>query len=198
MKRIFVSQRVDIHSDYGERRDALDQKWSELLYELNCICIPVPNHAGTVVKMLDVMHPDGILLTGGNNPIKYGGNAPERDNTDSILISFAVDNNIPLLGVCRGMQSIVIYFGGTLDNVNGHIAVRHTLDNRREVNSFHSYSPASLSDFLVPLAHSDDGKIESIKHKTLPIMGIMWHPEREPVFQPEDMNIFGKLFEDRI
>jgi len=197
MKRIFVSQRVDVHSGYGERRDALDQKWSELLFELGCICFPIPNYGCTVVEMLKMMQPDGIVLTGGNNPEKYGGSAPERDTTDNVLISYAVDNNIPLLGVCRGMQSIVIYFGGTLHEVKGHIAVRHILDNGLEVNSFHAYSPASLSEIMEPLAHSADGEIESIKHKTLPILGIMWHPERETLFQISDMNMIRKLLEDR-
>lgn len=43
--------------------------------------------------------------------VEYGGNAPERDAVDHKLIELCIKNNIPVYGFCRGMQSILDYFG---------------------------------------------------------------------------------------
>ena len=192
MKRILVSQRVDVVESYMERRDALDQKWAELLWEAGCVGLPVPNHAPMLAEILKSLTVDGILLTGGNTPADYGGAAPERDTVDKLLISHAVNNKIPLLGVCRGMQSVVLYFGGTLHTVEEHIAVRHDISISRNVNSYHKYAPAKLPEDLIIVAQAIDNEIEYIKHKKLPISGIMWHPERESPFALEDIEIFRK------
>jgi len=194
MKKIFISQRVDIHPDYGERRDAIDQMWAKLIFELGFCCVPIPNHPEIAKEMLKDIPPYGILLSGGNTPQQYGGNAPERDATDNVLIGYAVSNNTPLLGVCRGMQSIVLYFGGSLKKTENHIAVRHTLNNGFDVNSFHAYSPHELTNDIIPVACSQDGEIEYIKHKILPITGIMWHPERETPFKENDILLMKSIF----
>lgn len=194
MKCIFVSQRVDVHPDYGERRDALDQQWSRLLWKLGYLCVPVPNDARIVSEMLKSTPSDGMLLSGGNSHVKYGGTAPERDAVDELLISHAMYNTIPLLGVCRGMQSIVLHFGGSLKMVAGHVATRHLLDCGREVNSYHEYSPEMLPDILSIEAKAEDGKVEWIMHKSSPICGIMWHPEREASLEADDAELIRKVF----
>ena len=194
MKTILVSQRVDIIESYKERRDALDQKWADFLWEAGLIGIPVFNHASSLNEILNSINIDGILLTGGNSPVEYGGSAPERDNTDTLLITHAIKNNIPLLGVCRGMQSIVIHFGGTLHKVEGHVAKRHNLDSSREVNSYHEYAPDKLSIELDIISKADDQVIEHIKHKNLSLAGIMWHPERETPFNKKDIELFNTIF----
>ena len=196
MKRILLSQRVDVIESYQERRDALDQRWAQLLWESGCIALPVFNYGPMLDGLLKTMPVDGILLSGGNTPAAYGGSAPERDATDEFLISHALKNNMPLLGVCRGMQSIVIYFGGTLRKVEGHIAARHDVDINRNVNSYHEFAPDALPDDLLALAYAADGEIEYIRHKKLPIMGIMWHPERDACFAPEDIELIRKLWGD--
>ena len=83
MKLIFVTQRIDEAVSYAERRDALDQRWAVLLEKLGCAALPVPNHPKTAAALLERVRPDGILLTGGNDPASCGGNAPERDETDA-------------------------------------------------------------------------------------------------------------------
>ena len=197
MKRVLISQRVDVIESYRERRDALDQRWAELLWEAGCIGLPVPNHSPTLKALLKLFPVDGILLTGGNTHVKYGGAAPERDEVEELLISYSIRSNTPLLGVCRGMQSVVLYFGGTLHKVEGHVAVRHDLSTGRSVNSYHEYTPNILPDELTALAQTEDKKIEYIVHKKLPIAGIMWHPEREPSFVPADIELIQNLFAGR-
>jgi len=194
MKKILVSQRVDVIESYNERRDALDQNWARFLYEAGIIGLPVFNHNETIKELLPSFQINGILLTGGNSHANYGGTAPERDNTDNLLISYAIENKIPLLGVCRGMQSIVIYFQGVLHKVSGHIAVRHDIDINRNVNSYHEYSALSLPDSLEVISKSKDGEIEYIKHKEYSLTGIMWHPERENPFNKDDIFLFKTIF----
>jgi putative glutamine amidotransferase len=197
-KILFASQRVDSIKDYQERRDALDQRWAELFWQMGLLLQPVPNHAQTVTALLDKFHPDGILLTGGNDPVAYKGNAPERDEVDTLLIDYAVRNKKPILGVCRGMQSIIAHFGGTLKKIDGHIAVTHNVDGEinREVNSYHAYTVDTLPDVCRVLARSSDGTIESVQHITLPIMAMMWHPERVDPFSKDDLKLIRHFFDN--
>jgi putative glutamine amidotransferase len=124
----------------------------------------------------------------------YGGNAPERDATDEVLIEHAIKNNIPLIGICRGMQSILCHFGGTLKTVENHVAVRHKIRGEisREVNSYHGFCAEEIPDRLEMLAIAPDDTIEAVRHKQYQILGIMWHPERENPFQREDKELIIK------
>jgi putative glutamine amidotransferase len=117
---------------------------------------------------------------------------------DSALIDMAIKKNIPLYGFCRGMQSILVYFGNSLTNISGHVAVRHMVNGSigsREVNSYHNQACVALNDdSLKIMEQSDDGVIEAVKHNKYPIMGTMWHPERENPFRIDDVEMVRKLF----
>lgn len=196
MRRVFITQRVDVSESHGERRDALDQRWAPFLLETTAIAVPVPNHRSSVAALIERLPPDGIVLTGGNSPVGHGGDAPERDEVDALLTAHARDRAIPLIGVCRGMQSIALFFGGTLKPVAGHVATRHALHGNmvRSVNSYHNLAIDLLPPCLEVLARSEDGVIEMIRHTFLPIVACMWHPEREPAFVPEDIALFANLW----
>lgn len=196
LKRIIVSQRVDIIEGYGERRDALDQNWYDFCKDVGLSVLPAPNNTHMLHSILTDINIEGILLTGGNTPVAYGGNAPERDDTDTALIEYAYKYDLPLIGVCRGCQSIGLHFGGTLDTVNNHIAVRHKIHGtvEREVNSFHGCAVSDLPNELEVMAASEDGITEALRHKSKSILGIMWHPEREKLFDPFDIELFRRHY----
>ena len=122
MNLIAVSQRVDVDSQFGERRDCLDQAWIKFMMACGLTPIPVPNEAEAARSLCSGVPVDGILLTGGNDLSSYGGDAPERDATENALMDIAEDRALPLLGVCRGMQMIQHRFGIRLKRVAGHIA----------------------------------------------------------------------------
>jgi len=126
LKKIFISQRVDIINN--ERRDSCSQEWNELAINCGFIPIFVPNNIKLVYSLLSFISPDGIILTGGNDLVEYNGNAPERDEVESLLIEYALINNLPLLGVCRGMQMILNYFNNKLVKVKNHVRTQHILD----------------------------------------------------------------------
>ena len=193
---LYVSQRVDFYPEIGERRDALDGRWYKLLDKECFRVLPVPNDKAQIKYWLDSCPPSGILLSGGNTPSTYGGGVPERCATDEILLDYSVANKIPVLGVCRGMQSIAIHFGGSLKKVEGHVRARHELSGQiiKSVNSFHEYAVDFLPEGFSVMAYAEDGVIEAVRHKFLSITGIMWHPEREEEFCGMDLKLINELF----
>ena len=195
-KRIYTSQRADLVSGYNETRDALDQKWSDFLLQTGGLLFPMPNNPEAVEKILENSPPDGILLSGGNSPVAYGGASPERDLIDELLLNFAIEHEIPLIGVCRGLQSIILHFEGSLKPIENHVKVDHPVNGKinRTVNSYHTLAAESISSELLVLAACCDGAIESICHKALPILGIMWHPERTDPYSLEDIDLFKNFW----
>lgn len=194
MKLIAISQRVDEIKGYNEVRDALDEQWHSLFLKMNAALVPMPNMPESAGVILEQLQPEAIVLSGGNDPVEYGGTAPGRDKVDSMLIQYAVDNEIPLLGICRGMQSIAIYFGSSLKRVEGHIAVKHEIVGgiNRVVNSYHSYAVDRLGKELNVFAKTKDGDIEAIQHCSRQIFGMMWHPERVDGFDELDLKLIAE------
>lgn len=190
MKRIIYSQRVEIVDSYKERRDCADQQIPGFIYACGYLPIPIFNIPEILPKFLDELLPDGIFLTGGNSLESFGGNAKERDTIDHMLISFALEREIPLYGFCRGMQSILVYFDNRIENVKGHVAVQHKLlglSDDYEVNSFHNQGCYIVKHPLEVIAWTEDGIAEAVQHKEKKILGTMWHPERVSPFDKNDI-----------
>lgn len=199
MKRIIYTQRVEVVESYGERRDCADVEIAKLIWECGFLPIPVNNIPQRINEFLEQIKPDGILLTGGNDLSKYGGNAPERDETEKKMIQYGIENNVPIYGFCRGMQMIADYFGAELTRVENHVAVRHRLEgnslwNGVVVNSFHNMAVKTASDELVIEAYAEDGVIEAVRVKNREIYGTMWHPERERPYAAYDMQFIKRLY----
>lgn len=202
MKIVIYTQRVEVVEAYQERRDAADQRIADFVAACGYLPMPVPNRQEMAEKIIKSIQPSGILLTGGNSLLIYGGNAPERDAMDAGLIQLAIQKKIPVYGFCRGMQSILSYFGNKLSDVKGHVAVRHYVktENRKKgrhiVNSYHNQACMELEKQcgLYVTERAEDGVIEAIRHESFPIVGTMWHPEREAPFAEDDINMVKDLF----
>lgn len=201
MKKIIYTQRVEVIESYNERRDCADQRITDFILACGYLPIATPNNVDITRLIVNEVKPTGIFLVGGNSLAKYGGNAPERDATDMFLIDLAVKRRIPLYGFCRGMQSILDFFGNELVNVTGHVAVRHDifgLEEYKEVNSYHNQGCVEITSKEIEVVmRAIDGTIEKIRHKTLPIIGTMWHPEREEMFMDSDILMIRELMGDR-
>lgn len=199
MECVLLTQRVEVVKEYNERRDCVDQRICDFVYDCGYIPIPVPNKKDIVETIFNYLNPIGIILTGGNSLVKYGGNAPERDEVDHLLIEISIKNNIPLYGFCRGMQSILNYFGNDLEQVMGHVAKRHQVYDGKvkyEVNSYHNQGckKINLECGLIVESRAEDGVIESIMHNKYRIEGTMWHPEREEIWKQNDIDRVRRLF----
>lgn len=196
-KIVIFTQRVETIASYGERRDEADQNISRLFSECGYIPVPVANNPALADEYVQRLAPSGIVLTGGNDLVKYGGNAPERDEMERRLIGIAIERDIPLYGFCRGMQMILDYFGCGLVRVEGHVAVHHKIRGEisRSVNSYHNLGCRDIGDApLDVLARTSDGVIEAVRARTKRIVGTMWHPERETPFDKMDKELIRFLF----
>lgn len=158
---------------------------------------------------------DGIIFSGGGdiNPLLLGEEpikelhsiTPERDQQELLLARLAYDRQIPMLGICKGIQIINAALGGTLyqdihTQMEG-IRIKHSQDQDRRypshqvtisrgsilekifgtelaVNSFHHQACKSAAPGLKVTAMSSDGVIEAIESDEFKsIMGVQWHPE---------------------
>ena len=150
---------------------------------------------------------DGLILPGGGDICPSYFNQPVIDTRKSdpdldrlqfhILYQF-LHTHKPVLGICKGMQLINVFFGGDLnqhtDSENLHqwngedqwhetVAAKHSVletlyGTSFKVNSAHHQSIDTIGQDLSIVQSSTDGVAEAIQHERLPILGVQWHPER--------------------
>lgn len=168
------------------------------------------SHAAKVYcigSTFDVNLYDGLLLPGGDDidPARYGqrqngcnaitSTTRAADKLEFNALAKFVKAKKPVLGICKGMQVINVYFGGTLkQNINGHRnGIYHYVksikgtpmyttyskyNGRINVMSLHHQCINKLgSGLVVTMRAEKDNVIEAIQHKTLPIFGVQWHPD---------------------
>jgi len=203
MKFIAVSQRVDSIHSRKEKRDALDHRLISFLIHAGFVGVPVPNTFGPAASalisskkkilegLLTRISPSALLLSGGNDIDEVR----DRYNTEAILLDYAQDQNLPVLGICHGMQMMAVRSGANLKRVQGHVNSRHGITGKisREVNSYHEFSIDECPPGYEVLARSKDGVIKAISHLKLPWEGWMWHPEREDEYSIDDVERLRKL-----
>ncbi len=145
-----------------------------------------------------------LLLPGGGDlhPSLYGqedrGSTnidEQRDRAELALMRRFTGLQLPVLGVCRGCQLVNVFFGGTLhQDIPGHSRLgqadrmhgSYTDDpvlnalygTRFPVNSSHHQAVDRLGSGLHVIQWADDGTVEAIRHETLPVFCVQWHPER--------------------
>lgn len=211
MKRIGITLRLSSPPGYHEPRDSLARDWYRFLAALGCgnQWMLLPNLGRDTVAYAKEHGIEALILTGGDDI----GNDPVRDDSELALLEYALSANLPVLGICRGLQLIHTYFGGQLADANRHthVAQRHLLvpctspaalpwqedgAPARSVNSFHGRQLASpIPAPLQPWACDEEGVCEALVHADKKIAGVMWHPEREPECSPSDHGLCRWLFE---
>lgn len=199
MKRIGVSQRRDAIAGRDEVRDGLDVRLANLLWELGFLPVPLVSGVAEPAGYIAALGLDGFVLSGGNDL----GQMPARDALEAAVLDHSISHCLPVFGICRGLQMMNYYLGGSLRKVTDHVAVRHRISgpligsSGREVNSYHNQGVLSsdLDEELEALAWSEDGVIEALRHRTRPWLGIMWHPERDERVSETDRFLIKKHLE---
>lgn len=183
MKAVLVSQRIADNHTYPERRDALAHDWAALFAAYDILPVLVPNVARdpSVYFGLGVT---GLLLTGGDN-MGPPGEPTVRDVTERHLVEGALARRLPIFGVCRGLQVLNRHFGGQVATTlpEPHVGDHDvTLGNGtvQRVNSFHNQGVMrdGVAPSLVAFAETAGGVIEAVRHASLPVVAVQWHPER--------------------
>lgn len=206
MIKILVTMRTSENSTYFEHRDAIAHDWVNFLAQYGVLPIFVPNNIVDPAIYIDTVSPAGLLLTGGDS-LGEVGKPTERDRTERSLLVAAIQVNLPVFGVCRGLQIINSFFDGALSrelNIN-HVANDHYVtidteylsdfdDTRVVVNSFHDHGVKieQLASTLRSFAVSDDSIVEGLIHPDLPIIAVQWHPERNSPVSEIDHKLFSR------
>ena len=164
--------------------------------------LPIPTCAVGAEELAELC--DGLLLSGGADldPCYYGEEIlnntvkirPERDAFELALFRAFFDAGKPIFGICRGCQLINVTLGGTLTQEIGkghyHDKNRNTKTKKgtsmrllygTSVHTLHYHHQAikKLAKSLkVTMVDAKDGTIEGVQHKTLPVYGIQYHPDR--------------------
>ncbi|MCD8048346.1 MAG: gamma-glutamyl-gamma-aminobutyrate hydrolase family protein [Clostridia bacterium] len=179
--------------------------------------LPVMLHLTADEKMIKEIAnmADGFLFTGGHDvsPALYGAErsercgavCPERDAMEGLLLKYALQKDASVLGICRGIQFLNAYFGGTLyqdlpteyaskiehhmtppydrrahyvDVVPGTPLFELLRERSLGVNSYHHQAVKTLAPQLEAMAYSEDGLVEAVY---LPekrfVWAVQWHPE---------------------
>lgn len=193
--------------------------------------LPLTQEAEIMDEIADLY--DGFLFTGGADlsPELYGEKplpctgdcVKDRENTELALMKAVLKKGKPVLGICRGMQFLNVYFGGSLfqdvleQKPGSHIhwqkkpyeTPSHTdslipdtpLQTLLEkdtlpVNSMHHQGIKEIGQDLLPMAISDDGLVEAIYHTGYPfVWGLQWHPEFLYDSAAEHLRLFEAFIE---
>ena len=179
------------------------------------LLIPSTDDRAITRQYVERMH--GVLLPGSPTDIdpahygaaphpKLGKLYPERDATDFAILDLAEGSDLPVFGICFGVQSINVHRGGSLvqdipavasnalihDEDDGKLPARHMIRvaedsligrlagrSHLEVNSYHHQCVERPGRNLRPVAFSPDGLIEAVEDSAGRfVIGVQWHPER--------------------
>ncbi len=194
------------------------------------LVLPPMTDLDTIDDVINTAH--GILLSGGGDisPLSYNEEPhPKlscvdsvRDNTEIAVVKSGIKNELPILGVCRGMQLLNVALGGTLlqdiptqhPNAIQHVggstllpSPSHNIDIEKNsllslvlgsdkiaVNSFHHQSVNLLGNRLKINSRTADGIIEGIEsNENKPILGVQFHPEELVTEYQIFLNLFKWL-----
>jgi microsomal dipeptidase-like Zn-dependent dipeptidase/gamma-glutamyl-gamma-aminobutyrate hydrolase PuuD len=203
---------IGITANYGEQNAKLGEGYYKQVVKAGGTPLIIPPDSNHEVLFATLNHIDGLLLSGGAdiNPLYQGedslpglGNInAERDLPELLITRLAYNRQMPILGICRGIQTLATALGGKVDQDIKLTTVKHSQDADRSepthsvsiekdstlyyiygeekiaVNSFHHQAVSEPGSKFQVVAVAPDGVIEAIESTEFkPILGVQWHPE---------------------
>ena len=176
----------------------LTEHYKKIFDELDVLLFPIISNKN-LEKVCNIC--DGLIVTGSciDIPPHYYNEKPivgknydiDEFKLDKDAIKLFSDSNKPILGICGGLQSINVYFGGSLNqkienhnlkdklhriNVKKDTFLNSIYNESVNVNSYHKQSIKDVASQFIISAKSDDGTIEAIEKAN--ITAVQWHPEK--------------------
>ena len=199
------------YSDFVRHAAILPSAYISMVDKVGGVPMIIPP-AGDMTSLLDSI--DGLIVSGGPDisPANYNEEPgpmttefyPEQDYSEMGLIERALERDMPLLGICRGMQILSVAHGGRmhqhLDTTPGHEghggffgkSTEHGVVVERgsqlasimgdsfTVNSLHHQGVSDAGSLEVTARADHDGLIEGVERKDKKFcLGVQWHPERK-------------------
>ena len=201
---------IGITGNYGDTTCKLGEGYYKQIVRAGGTPLIIPPVADEETILATLNRIDALLLSGGAdiNPLycgeepvsKLGGINAERDLPELLITRLAANRQMPILGICRGIQTLSVALGG---KVQQHIdtPIKHSQDAERSepthsvtiekdstlynifggevyVNSFHHQAVSDPGAHFRVAARAKDGIIEAIESSEgKPILGVQWHPE---------------------
>jgi len=224
---ITVHTRTDVPpGDVRVERYEVSGRYTRAVVDAGAIPLLLPTHAAHAARPAEVVRAvDGLLLSGGGriaatyfddtpNPSLRDTN-PARYDYEVALVQDARRAGVPVLGICRGHQTLAEALGGRVVNLvrlpsgedphyqraphpttshavtvcEGTVLSRHC-PGRRRVNSFHRQAVGTVPPGFRVSAVADDGLVEAIEAETGFAVGVQFHPEWLYAEQPEFLELF--------
>ncbi len=202
---------IGLSANYEGIDATLRERYYKQVVEAGGVPVIIPPVADTAVIINTLQHLDGLIFTGGgdHNPLWMGEEPSprlhninrERDLAELMLVRLAFNRQIPMLGICRGIQTLAIALGGKVEQ-DIEQQVKHSQDADRSepthsvclvkgstlyniygserimVNSFHHQAVSQPGKRFRVIARSADNIIEAIESSEYKsILGVQWHPE---------------------
>ena len=204
---------IGITGNYEDLTCKLGRGYYQSVVAAGGVPVVIPPVADKHVIVNTLEHIDALILSGGGdiNPLwageepspKLHGINQERDLPELLIARLAYNRQIPMLGICRGIQTLATAFCGKVaQDISDVATIKHSQDADRSepthsviidedsslfdiykstkvmVNSFHHQAVAEAGDKFRVIAKSPDGIIEAMESSEFKsILGVQWHPE---------------------
>jgi anthranilate synthase/aminodeoxychorismate synthase-like glutamine amidotransferase len=155
--------------------------------------------AEPVVYRNDVLDPDEAMALSPDRLVISPGPGRPEDAGYSVEYIRRLGVTIPTLGVCLGLQSAVVAFGGsvgrapeprhgkTSEITHDGLGVFSGLSNPFVATRYHSLAAMDIPDVLEVTARSEDGVVQGVRHRDLPIEAVQFHPESVMTLEGKDL-----------